>query len=384
MYLQTLTVRQFRSYADLTLSVDSGVNLFLGLNGSGKTNLVEAVAVLTTGVSPRGADTEALVQWGTNGFYIGGRFAFDSPDIEPVKLDMKYQTGSTRVVRKNGSTAVRIRDLIGLVPIVTFVPEDLSLVKGEPGLRRRAINMILMQVDGAYAREQKAYNDAVKERNAALRQVADGSLAEDALAAWDRAVASAGLSICRKRAAFIEEFSLRAAGIHHRVSGLKERLELRYKPSFDAFSSDDAEERWIGIFESDRRREIALGMTMTGPHRDDLSFLLDGRPARSFASEGQKRTGAVSFKLAEIPYIQEKKSQKPLCLLDDVLSELDAERASHLLDELSRTSQCLVTMTGLESWPRDRTLPASVFRVDGARVCAEPALGSVKPEAVAF
>jgi DNA replication and repair protein RecF len=186
----------------------------------------------------------------------------------------------------------------------------------------------------------------------------------DALNSWDESVAKWGVQVCRARHAFIREFSVRVADVHARVAGGAEIMSLEYKPSFAGPWNDEDVERWVNKLRASRPQEMAAGITLTGPQRDDLQFLLNGRPAREFASEGQKRTCAVAFKLAEIPTIQERVGQKPICLLDDVLSELDVHRAEHLLDELSETGQCFVTLTGLESWPAHRDLPASIFNVD--------------------
>ncbi len=374
MFLHSIALRQFRSHHELELGVEPGVNLFIGPNGAGKTNVIEAIAVLATGVSPRGADPETMVEWNQEGFAIKGEFAYENSGYDPITLEMKYRIGSTRVIRQNGQITVKLRDLLGRVPLVSFVPEDLSLVKGEPELRRRAVNMILAQVDHIYADTLRMYADAVKARNAALRQLADGLIGRDALTPWDAAVIEHGLVLCQKRSAFLEDFSERVDRVQQRISNSREAVRVEYRPSFVGPYDDSAADRWRAEMARMEPQELATGATMMGPHRDDVLFLLNDRAARLFGSEGQKRTCAVSFKLAEIPYIQEKLGQKPICLLDDVLSELDAERASHLLDELSRTGQCFVTMTGLESWPQGRPMPAAVFNVDANGVTRQEEL----------
>jgi DNA replication and repair protein RecF len=373
MRLQSLTLRQFRSHRELDLAVEPGVNLIVGSNAAGKTNLIEAVSVLATGQSPRGADNESMIQWGETGFLVRGVFAFDDPALDPLTLEMKVRSGAPRVIRENERTPVKLRDLLGRIPLVSFVPEDLSLVKGEPDLRRQAIDMILMQVDGGYLQMLRRFSEILRSRNAALRQIGSGEAPVDTLDPWDAAFVEAGLAITDRRAAFIREFSPRAARVHERVSGGKEILVLTYKPSLasERAPEDLGEERslfWRGELRRHRDREIAVGSSLIGPQRDDVLFSLNGRPARAFASEGQKRTCAVAFKLAEIPFVEEKLGQRPICLLDDVLSELDHERAEHLLDELTRTGQCLVTLTGFEAWPRHRPLPAAIYRVDAAGV----------------
>jgi DNA replication and repair protein RecF len=368
LHLQSIILRQFRNHRDLELPVDPGVNLFIGPNGAGKTNLIEAVAVLATGVSPRGADPESMVPWGEEGFGLKGRFAHQESGLDPITLEMKYRSGSRRIIRQNEKIEVKLKDLLGKVPLVSFVPEDLSMVKGEPDLRRRAVDMVLIQVDPIYAEALRRYKDALKSRNAALREMAEGRIGRDAVEPWGKAIVEAGLVVCRKRAEFIADFSDRLGEIQRRVSNGRETASLEYKPSFEGPWDASGAAAWMEKLAAAEAMELATGSTAYGPHRDDLTFSLNGRPARLYASEGQKRTCAVSFKLAEIPYVEGRLGQKPICLLDDVLSELDAERAELLLHELSQTGQCLVTMTGLESWPRRCDLPASVFRVDASGV----------------
>ena len=364
MRLKTIILRQFRSHRDLTLDVEPGVNLFFGSNGAGKTNLLEAIAVLATGVSPRGGDSESMIQWGETGFAVKGVFEFDASDADPLTLEMKVRSGLPRLIRENEKIPVRLRDLLGRVPLVSFVPEDLAMVKGDPDQRRQAMDMILVQSDASYGSELRRYGEILRSRNAALRQISDGQSPADTLNAWDESLIEAGLLVCAKRAAFLNDFSPRVGRVYDRVSVGQEVVELIYKPSIAGPWDSTTKEKWSADLKAVREREIAVGSTLHGPQRDDILFQMDGRAAKYFASEGQKRTCAVSFKLAEIPYVHEKLGQKPICLLDDVLSELDTKRAEHLLDELSRTGQCFVTLTGLEAWPRHRPLPASIFKVN--------------------
>src|SRR5580765_7135402 len=143
MHLRSITLRLFRSYRDIELKMDEGVHLFLGPNAAGKTNIIEAIAVLATGLSPRGAEAENMILWGESGFLLQGEFGFDAPGLNPLKLEMKYQRGLPRVIRENGNTVVRLKNLLGRVPLVSFVPEDLSIVKGGPDQRRQAMDFVL-------------------------------------------------------------------------------------------------------------------------------------------------------------------------------------------------------------------------------------------------
>jgi len=233
MILQSLTLRQFRSHRHLKLDVTPGVNLFIGLNGAGKTNLVEAVSVLTTGLSPRGADLESMVSWGESGFSVSGLFRYDIKELDPLALEIRYERGRSRVIKENESSSIRLKDLIGRVPIVSFVPEDLSLVKGEPEIRRRAMNMVLMQVDHSYSEDLRRYNENLKSRNAALKQIQNGELEREGLLPWNQALVERGLRICWKRDQFIREFSKRAMEIYEDVSQSREKIQIRYKPSHE-------------------------------------------------------------------------------------------------------------------------------------------------------
>jgi DNA replication and repair protein RecF len=244
------------------------------------------------------------------------------------------------------------------------------LLKGEPELRRRAMNSVLWQVDGAYAEALRVYQETLKARNAALKRINEGRASVETLSAWDGALVKAGLLICARRAAFVREFTPYFSRVDDRVSGGQNEITIEYHPSIPGPWDENGAERWRAKLVEMRPQEIALGMTLTGPQRDDLAFLMPdrlggpGRPARTAASEGQMRTAAIAFKLAEIPYIEERRHEKPICLLDDVFSELDHDRARHLLNELSQTGQCFVTLTGLESWPSKENPPVSIFTID--------------------
>lgn len=362
MYLSSITLRQFRNHRDTVLDVDPRLNLLVGPNGSGKTNFIEAIAVLTTGLSPRSAHPDSMVEWNKDGFFISGTFARESETDQALKLEMKFLNGQ-RQIRRGDQTLVRLKDLIGMVPLVSFVPEDLAIVKGEPDVRRRSLNLVLMQIDPLYTENLRRYNEALKSRNAAIKQLNEGRLEEDALDPWDEEVLKYGMSLCKTRSEFLGEFSKIFSQIQERVSDGQDRANLTYKPSWVEPWTTGELNRLKNDFRLHRQKDIVIGTTMTGPHRDDMIFFLNGKPMRHFGSEGQMRTSAVAFKLAELEIIRRKKGEDPICLLDDVLSELDERRAHHLLEELVITGQCFVTMTGLESWPRANRPPAVIFQV---------------------
>jgi len=362
MFLSSITLRQFRNHRDLRLEIDPKLNLLIGPNGSGKTNIIEAIAVLTTGFSPRGASPDHLIEWGENGFYISGVFGRDEEKASELTLEMKFVDGQ-RQIKQGGQTSVRLRNLIGMVPLVSFFPEDLSIVKGDPDGRRRALNLVLMQIDPLYAENLRRFTETLRSRNAALKQLAEGRISEDALDPWDEELLKYGLPICEKRNQFLKEFTGIFSQIQSGISNGSDSSRLEYKPSLPGPWDGGNHDRLLRHLRLTRQKDVIIGTTMAGPHRDDISFFLNDKSARIFGSEGQMRTCAVAFKLGEVEIIRRMKGTEPICLLDDVLSELDEGRARRLLEELTKTGQCFVTMTGLESWPQDNRPKAAIFCV---------------------
>jgi len=380
MHLTSITLRQFRNHRDLTLRTGPRLNLLVGPNGSGKTNILEAVAVLTTGFSPRITGSDGFLQWGEKGFYISGVFAPDGGEDQTITLEMKFLDGQ-RHIKRDSQTGMRLKDLIGTVPVVSFFPEDLAVIKGEPELRRRALNLVLMQIDPLYTENLRRYNEALRSRNAALRQLAEGEISEDALEPWDEELIKYALPVCARRSEFLEDFSPVYAQIQERISEGADSAHLEYRPSFPGPWESKDFVRLKENIKNLHQKDIVLGATMAGPHRDDILFYLNQKAARTFGSEGQIRTCALAFKLAELDIIRRVKNEEPICLLDDILSELDGARAECLLSELSRMGQCFVTMTGLESWPKRQINSAVIFHVGpGGQVEEAETMKLVNPE----
>ncbi len=361
MHLKSLSVRQFRNYSRLDLSLSPGLNVLCGPNGSGKSNLLEAVAFLCAGQSHRGADPRHLLQWEKEGFSLSG--AFEGED--PLTLEVRQKKGRARQVLLDGRPQKRIRDWAGRAPVVSFSPDDLHLVKGEPALRRRFLNAVLCQVDGRYWETLERYQKILEERNAALRQVREEAQSPSVLEPWDLSLLKEGLFLSFARRDFLADFDGRAARQHLRLSGGRERVRLTYKPSL--LLSEEGPEAALAAnrkrLQDLREGEIALGSTLAGPHRDDVELSLDDAPARAYASQGQQRTLAMALKRAEQEYLAERLGRRPLCLLDDVLSELDPARRDSLVEAFSDGAQCLVTLTSAADWPG-----AAAFGGNGSRL----------------
>jgi DNA replication and repair protein RecF len=304
MFLQSITLVQFRNFSRLQAELPPGLSVFAGANGSGKSNVLEAAAVLASGQSHRGADPRHMVQWGLDGLALKGEFRPSAAGEEAFTVEVKQKAGRPRQTSVNGAAQKRLRDWAGRAPLVAFSPDDLFLVKGEPALRRRALNDLLGQVDGAYLEALQRYNKVLAERNETLRQIQRGERNRSALEPWTAALLKDGAAISLARRDFLPGFSALAARKHGELAGAGEAAAILYKPSLaleaaapsgdpdippgesaPARQADPASNEAAAVSAAARRRleelreaEIAVGGTLIGPHRDDLEFLLNGWP----------------------------------------------------------------------------------------------------------
>jgi DNA replication and repair protein RecF len=364
----------------LDLSFSPALNLIVGPNGAGKSNLLEAVAVLAAGESHRDAEIKRCFPWDKDAFALEGDFRGE----EDLLIEARQQRGRPRQVKVNNAPQRRLRDWLGRVPVVSFSPEDLDLVKGEPSGRRKALNTLLFQCLPGYADLWQRYAGIVEERNAALKAAQEGHAGPSSLDPWDLALLREGAAVTLARRDFLAAFEPLVSGRHAVLCGA-ERAALVYKPSLllPAVSPQSLPPEAAEVVAANRRRlqdlregEIATGSSLIGPHRDDVELLLDGRPARGFASQGQQRSLAIAFKLAERMVLKDRLGREPICLLDDMLSELDPVRRSGLAPLLADGAQCLVTMTSLKDWESlsSGMGGAAVVEIGGPRTAESPAL----------
>jgi DNA replication and repair protein RecF len=355
--LKRLQLKNHRNYAHLDLVPGPGINVFIGPNGQGKTNLLEAVAMLALSSSPRarreielvgpvgpGARIDALVE-------AHGRRLEVSIALE-VDGDRARRTIEVDGVRRRGV------DLPGNFRVTLFWPDDLGLVKAGPELRRRFLNQMLVQVEPGYARALAALRRVLEQRNSLLKRIAAGDEGAEAIEVWDQELVTYGGEIARARTKAVNELRPEAARAHAEIAD-GERLEIAYQGPPDDFAL--AVQKSLG---DDLRR----GVTTVGPHHDDLAIALGGREARSYASQGQQRTAVVSLKLAEAELVARRTGERPVLLLDDVLSELDAERRAALLRKVADRGQVIVTSAEAGPFPPDLIDAARVWTVTAGRI----------------
>jgi len=345
-----LRLHCFRNYAEATVRFGPGLNVIHGQNAQGKTNLLEAIATLALTRSPRTTSSGDLLLWSEHAALAEADVTRPPAD---VTLSVRFQRdGPTERVSRVTSVDGKprpARAMLGVCPVVLFWPEDLALVRGGPDGRRRFLDVILAQTDQQAVAHMSRYRRVLEQRNALLHQLRQGAGARDSLNSFTGELAHHGAWLALARSRLVDALAPLAAHSLHDLSGQRERISLRYAPAHGASIPDSVEAAEQVLLEALRERsseEVARGITLAGPHRDDVAFDLDGRPARGTASQGQQRSIVLACKLAEVRYLQDSAGVAPVILLDDVLSELDPERRRHLLGLLAAGShQVLVTTT---------------------------------------
>ncbi|MCR4427004.1 MAG: DNA replication/repair protein RecF [Firmicutes bacterium] len=349
MWIKSVHLTSFRNYREAEVSLDPGVNLFLGRNAQGKTNLLEAMYVASAGRSYRAARDAELVRWGDTCFRVAC-----SVQRKPasVTLEVAYSLAGQKLVRLNASERIRAADLSSYLNVVMFTPDDLALVKGSPADRRRFLDLEISQVSPNYRHWLASYSKALLQRNALLKRATSSTRTADVLDPWDEQLVEFGSKIAARRAAVLDTLGVLGRITHRRITGTQETLSIRYSPSVPLTEGSKAEQiaqAFREKLEKLRRAELIRGMTLAGPHRDDVSFEIDGVDAAAYGSQGQQRSIVLSLKLAEVEFIKSQMGEHPVLLLDDVLSELDESRRGHLLSEVVGRYQALVTSSEPES-----------------------------------
>ena len=352
MYIESLELKNYRNYQNLQLDFDKGTNIFYGDNAQGKTNILESVYLCGTTKSHRGSKDKEIIRFGEEESHI--RMMIRKDELS-YKIDMHLRKNKAKGVAINGLPIKKARELFGIVNLVFFSPEDLNIIKNGPGERRRFMDLELCQLDQIYLTDLAGYNHIVNQRNRLLKDLYMNPSLKETLDIWDMQMLQYGTKIIKKRKDFVRDLNQVIQDIHHNLTGGIEHLEVVYEPSTEA-------EDFENVLKKNRERDIRMKMTSAGPHRDDLSFVVNGIDIRKYGSQGQQRTAALSLKLSEIYLVKEKIKDTPILLLDDVLSELDNNRQTYLLDCI-HDIQSLITCTGLDDFVSNQFHLNKVFRV---------------------
>ncbi len=360
MIIRSIELKDYRNYESLDLKLSAGVNIFYGDNAQGKTNILEAIFVSATTKSHRGGRDRELIRFEQEEAHIRTLASRNSMDYQ---IDMHLRRMGSKGIAINGQKIRKASELIGLIKVVFFSPEDLSIIKDGPSARRRFIDIELCQLDQSYLYNLNQYNKVLLNRNKLLKDMVFDNSLGDSLEVWDAQLVKYGCKIIARRAEFIKELQDIIREIHFHLSGGKETLYLGYEPDVDV-------ERFALKVRENRERDMKLKQTCTGPHKDDCLFSIGGCDIRRFGSQGQQRTAALALKLSEIELVKKVSHDTPVLLLDDVLSELDSSRQNYLLESMGEI-QTIITCTGLEEFINRRVAVDKIFNVCNGVVSVE-------------
>lgn len=357
MILRSIKLNHFRNYELLSVDFDNGTNIFYGDNAQGKTNILEAIYTSATTKSHRTGKDREMIQFGNDESHI---CSLIEKQDKPFQIDMHLKKNRAKGIAVNRIPIKKASELFGILNIVFFSPEDLNMIKDGPSERRRFIDLELCQLDKIYLDDLTKYNRILNQRNRLLKDMNIIPNLEDTLSVWDTQLLSYGKKIIQRRSEFIESLSPIVSEIHFQISGGKEKLQMSYEPNVREECFD---QELIKVFPRDRK----MGQTTAGPHRDDLSFFVQGVDLRKYGSQGQQRTLALSLKLSEIELVKKLTKDTPVLLLDDVLSELDSKRQNYLLNHIQNV-QTIITCTGLDEFIKNRFRINRVYQVADGKV----------------
>ncbi len=356
MWVKELRLTDFRSYPSVLLELSEGITTFVGRNGQGKTNLVEAIGYAATLSSHRVSTDAPLVRTGADRAIIGLNVVL--PDRECV-IEIEINPGKANRARMNRAPATKARDLLGIVQSVLFAPEDLALVKGDPAERRRFIDELLIQRAPRMAGVKADYERILKQRNALLKSAGGARRSApdhltSTLDVWDEQAATTGAELTAARIALVAELSERVTHAYEDIAGSAAGATISYSSAIQENTESTSRDEWRGwlleAFRQKRREELDRGITLVGPQRDDLSMWVNSHPAKGFASHGESWSFALALRLASLAVLRED-GVEPILILDDVFAELDTQRRTHLIQQVLQSPQVLITAAVPEDIP---------------------------------
>ena len=360
MIIESIELKNYRNYEKLHMDFSSGTNILYGDNAQGKTNVLEAVYVCSTTKSHRGSKDKEIIRFDEEEAHI--KLKVRKSNV-PYRIDMHLKKNKPKGIAINKIPIKKASELFGIVNVVFFSPEDLNIIKNGPSERRRFLDLELCQLDKLYVHSLVQYNRVLLQRNKLLKELNFRPEYKETLEVWDVQLLMYGKEIIRCREDFVGKLNGMVRKTHNQISGGREALVLAYEPNVSV--SQFAEKLCFN-----REMDIRLGTTTTGPHRDDISFLVDGIDIRKFGSQGQQRTAALSLKLSEIELVKQLVRDYPVLLLDDVLSELDGGRQEQLLAGI-KDIQTMITCTGVEDFINHRFPIDKIYKVMNGKVTIE-------------
>ncbi len=363
MYIDQLYLKNYRNYTAANIELSSKLNIFIGNNAQGKTNLLESIYVTGFGKSFRTNRDKDLLKMDAEHAQIRVHAKKAYTD---VTVDFRLNKQADKDIRVNGNRLQKRADLFGALNIVLFSPEDLRLIKEGPAERRRFIDRELSQISPKYCRGIIDYMHIMGQRNELLKQISFKKSMEAMVPIWNEKLAQAGTEVILARRKFLSRLGEMSRDIHFGITDGKESLKIAYLSNITAKNTDEYDTIYMAFMnrlEAAFERDVKRGYTSVGPHRDDLGIFVNEIDIRQFGSQGQQRTAALSLRLSEIEIIREEVGEYPILLLDDVMSELDSRRQNDLIRTM-KDIQTIITITDVDSIDSEYVKAARVFHVD--------------------
>ena len=357
MIIKSLELCDYRNYKDLHMHFHPCTNVLYGDNAQGKTNVLESIYVCATTKSHRGSKDRELIRFSKDEAHI--RMFVEKYGIDH-KIDIHLKKNKSKGVAIDGIPIKKSSELMGMINVVFFSPEDLAIIKNGPSERRHFIDMELCQLNKVYLHDAANYNRIISQRNNLLKQVHYDESLKDLIDVWDEQLVHYGIRIIQERERFISRLNELIIPIHQKLSGRKENLKIVYEPNVVG-------EEFAEQLLRRRHHDLKSKSTTVGPHRDDMGFYIDDMNVRQYGSQGQQRTAALSLKLAEIDLVKQFIKDTPILLLDDVLSELDSFRQNYLLESI-REIQTVITCTGLDEFINSQFNIDRIFKVNNGSI----------------
>ncbi len=357
MYVESLSLNKYRNYDALSMTFDKNINILYGDNAQGKTNILESIYMASTTKSHRGSKDREIIKLGEEESHI--RLCIKKSDISH-RIDMHLRKNKNKGVAIDGVTIRRTTELFGLLNVIFFSPEDLSIIKNGPAERRRFLDLELCQLSRLYYQNLSSYYKILNQRNNLLKQIVYNKSLLDTIDVWDMQLVDYGKKVIKERQNFITMLNELIQEIHSNLTSGKEQLEIVYDKDIGMDEFEQALKNKISV-------DLNNTSTQTGPHRDDMILLINGMDARKYGSQGQQRTVALSLKIAEIRLVKNIINDNPILLLDDVMSELDSKRRSALMEEI-KNIQTIITCTGYDDFIKEQLKSNNVYCVTNGKI----------------
>lgn len=368
MYLRSLSLANFRNYRSLDLQLEQGMTILTGRNGQGKSGIIEAIYLLATTKSHRTARDLELISIGSEFGRVAGNVERQACD--DVSIEVVMQRSAVKAVKINGSKQSKISDAIGQLNAVVFSTVDIEMIKGEPSLRRRFLDLEIAQISPQYIFALGRYKRVLEQRNSLLKSIREGSGNTSQLGLWDEQIAQYGAVVMAKRFEYVSTISALASAIYSTMTDSAEKLAISYQPHAGVSHSDEQglQEMLLNALRSRKEVDVARGTTTIGPHRDDVLVEVNGIAAREYGSQGQQRTAAAALKLAEVEAVRQSAGEDPVVLLDDIMAELDDSRRTSILALIKDRQQVLIATTDVDEIGQGVSGDAAVCEVKAGEV----------------